>query len=203
MTTRRAVLQTLAGAAILGVRGAMNGRAAGAQTVRTIQLEAKEVTWELAPGRTVRAMAYDGRVPGPEIRAREGERLRVVFRNALAEPTTIHWHGVDVPNAMDGVPDVTQPAVRPGGTFVSEFDARPAGPRWYHTHFKEHRQMDLGLVAPLIIEPTAAEPMAYDRDVTLVLDDWATGAAPGLPATCTASRSASSPSMARGSRPPS
>jgi FtsP/CotA-like multicopper oxidase with cupredoxin domain len=128
-------------------------------------------------------MTYNGQVPGPEIRAREGERLRVVLRNSLREPTTIHWHGVDVPNAMDGVPGVTQKPAQPGETFVYEFEARPAGTRWYHTHFQEHRQMDLGLVAPLIIEPATPEPSAYDREATLVLDDWATGAGPALPST--------------------
>jgi len=149
----------------------------------TIHLEAREVTWELAPGRTVKAMAYNGRVPGPEIRVREGERVRIVLKNALREPTTIHWHGVDVPNAMDGVANLTQKPVAPGETFVYEFDARPAGTRWYHTHFREHHQMDLGLVAPLIIEPSAKEPMTYDREVTLVLDDWATGSGRPLPDT--------------------
>ena len=93
------------------------------------------MTWELAPGKTIKAMAYNGQVPGPTIRAREGERLRVVLKNSLSEPTTIHWHGLDVPNAMDGVPGLTQPAVERGGTFTYEFEARPAGTRWYHTHF--------------------------------------------------------------------
>jgi len=157
--------------------------AVAAESVRTIELEARESRWELAPGRTVRALTYNGQVPGPEIRAREGERLRIVLKNALSEPTTIHWHGVDVPNAMDGVPDVTQKAVPPGGTFIYEFDARPAGTRWYHTHFQEHRQMDLGLVAPLIIEPSTKDRVPYDREVTLVLDDWATGVAKPLPLT--------------------
>jgi FtsP/CotA-like multicopper oxidase with cupredoxin domain len=156
---------------------------AGDGSARTIALEARETTWELVPGKTIRAMTYNGQVPGPEIRAREGERLRVVLKNALAEPTTIHWHGVDVPNAMDGVPGVTQKPVQPGEAFVYEFEARPAGTRWYHTHFQEHRQMDLGLVAPLIIEPATPEPSAYDREATLVLDDWATGAGPALPST--------------------
>jgi len=128
-------------------------------------------------------MTYNGRVPGPEIRAREGERLRVVLENALGEPTTVHWHGVDVPNAMDGAPGITQEPIQPGETFVYEFEARPAGTRWYHTHLREHRQMDLGLAAPLVIEAAAPEPMAYDREVTLVLDDWATGSGPALPPT--------------------
>lgn len=169
-----------AGAALLGRRDV----AAGAdRAARTIRLEAREMTWELAPGRTVKAMAYNGRIPGPEIRVREGERVRVVLENSLSEPTTIHWHGVDVPNAMDGVPGVTQPPIAPGATFTYEFDARPAGTRWYHTHVDEHRQMDLGLGAPLIIEPAEKEPIGYDREVTLVLDDWATGTGSPIPAT--------------------
>ena len=160
-----------------------NPTASADPTVRTIHLETREVRWELAPGRTVNAMAYNGRIPGPEVRLREGERVRVVLKNSLAEPTTIHWHGVDVPNAMDGVPDVTQKAVQPGETFVYEFEARPAGTRWYHTHVQEHRQMDRGLAAPLIIEPAAPEPMAHDREVTLIFDDWATGSGLELPPT--------------------
>jgi FtsP/CotA-like multicopper oxidase with cupredoxin domain len=150
---------------------------------RTILLEARETRWELAPGRTVQAMTYDGTVPGPEIRAREGERLRIVFTNRLTEPTTIHWHGVDVPNAMDGVPGLTQEPVEPGGTFVYEFEAHPAGTRWYHTHFASVRQLDLGLAAPLIIEPAGGERRAADREHTLVFDDWETGAGPEVPDT--------------------
>jgi FtsP/CotA-like multicopper oxidase with cupredoxin domain len=104
----------------------------------------------------------------------------LTFKNSLHEATTVHWHGVDVPNAMDGVPDVTQKRIQPGETFAYEFEARPAGTRWYHTHFNEHRQMDLGLAAPLIIEPSAPDVIRFDRDVTLVLDDWVTGAAQAL-----------------------
>ena len=189
--SRRDFLLTLAGlgtgAAAASVGTHLIGRrdiaSAGNDGSRTIHLEAREVSWELAPGKTVKAMAYNGQVPGPEIRAREGERLRITLKNSLAEPTTIHWHGLDVPNAMDGVPGLTQEPVQPGETFTYEFEARPAGTRWYHTHFDEHRQMDLGLAAPLIIEPAAAEPMAYDREVTLVLDDWATGTGRPVPAT--------------------
>jgi FtsP/CotA-like multicopper oxidase with cupredoxin domain len=187
MTTRRQVLATAArlglGAAGLGALVSRPHDSAGASAPRTIHLEAREVKWELAPGKTVKAMAYNGQVPGPEIRAREGERLRVIVKNSLAEPTTIHWHGVDVPNGMDGVPGVTQDPVQPGATFTYEFEARPAGTRWYHTHFDEHRQMDLGLAAPLIIEPNGKEPLAHDRELTVVLDDWATGTGRPLPST--------------------
>jgi FtsP/CotA-like multicopper oxidase with cupredoxin domain len=194
MRTRRQFLYLVgaAGAGTIGPTAALSRfRAATSPAVatasaaepRTVQLEARRVRWELAPGRTVSALAYNGEVPGPAIRAREGERLRIVFKNGLDEPTTIHWHGVDVPNSMDGVPDITQKAVAAGDSFVYEFEARPAGTRWYHTHFQEHKQMDLGLTAPLIIEPTAPEPMSYDREVTLVLDDWVSGSGPALPPT--------------------
>lgn len=178
------------GVGALGVigSGGLRGPAAvaGAEAAprgREIVLETRELEWELAPGKRITALAYNGRVPGPEIRVKEGERVRVVLKNALAEPTTIHWHGVDVPNAMDGVPGITQKPVPPGGTFIYEFEARPAGTRWYHTHFQEHRQMDLGLVAPLVIDPAGTEPFPFDREYTLVLDDWATGTGPALPST--------------------
>jgi FtsP/CotA-like multicopper oxidase with cupredoxin domain len=151
--------------------------------VREIHLEAREVRWELAPGKVIKGMAYTGQIPGPELRLTEGERVRIVLRNSLPEPTTIHWHGVDVPNSMDGVPGITQKPVAPGQTFVYEFEARPTGTRWYHTHFQEHRQLDLGLYAPLIIEPAGPDPFPFDREYTLVLDDWATGTGRPLPST--------------------
>ncbi|MBI2461846.1 MAG: multicopper oxidase family protein [Candidatus Rokubacteria bacterium] len=155
----------------------------GTGGIREIHLEAREVTWELAPGKRIKAMAYNGRIPGPELRLKEGERVRIILKNLLSEPTTIHWHGVDVPNPMDGVPGVTQEPVQPGQTFVYEFEALPSGTRWYHTHFEEHRQLDLGLYAPLIIEPAEPDPFPFDREHTLVLDDWATGTGRPLPST--------------------
>jgi FtsP/CotA-like multicopper oxidase with cupredoxin domain len=158
-------------------------RREGAGSVREIHLETRELRWELAPGKVIKAMAYNGQIPGPEIRVRKGERVRVVLTNALREPTTIHWHGVDVPNRMDGVPGITQPPVQPGETFVYEFEARPAGTRWYHTHFASVKQLDLGLYAPLIIEPAQPDPLPFDREYTLVLDDWATGVGKPLPST--------------------
>lgn len=116
-TTRAGVAAVGAG---LGLPSSSRPADAGPGEPRTIHLEAREVTWELRSGRTVRAMTYNGQVPGPEIRAREGERLRVILRNSLAEPTAIHWHGVDVPNATDGVSGVTQKPVQPGETFIGQ-----------------------------------------------------------------------------------
>ena len=190
MFTRREFLELsgrtgLAAALALGGRAliAAPSHAAASQSVprgttggiREIHLETREIDWELAPGKRVKAMAYNGRIPGPEIRLKEGERARIVLRNMLREPTTIHWHGVDVPARMDGVPEISQAPVAPGGTFVYEFEARPSGTRWYHTHAQEHRQLDLGLYAPLVIEPMRPHPFPFDREYTVVLDDWVTG----------------------------
>jgi FtsP/CotA-like multicopper oxidase with cupredoxin domain len=175
-----AVALSLGGGALRSREGVAQPATSG---VREIRLEARDVPWELAPGKVIRALAYNGQVPGPEIRVREGERVRVVLTNALAEPTTIHWHGLDVPNGMDGVPGVTQEPVQPGEAFVYEFEARPAGTRWYHTHAAEHTQLDLGLAGPFIIEPGRPEPVPFDREHTLVLDDWATGTGRPVPST--------------------
>lgn len=92
---------------------------------------------------------------------------------------------------MDGVPGITQDPVQPGETFSYEFEARPAGTRWYHTHFQEHRQLDLGLAGPLIIEPVGSEPFAVDREYTLVLDEWATGSGPPVRSTAEGTAGAS------------
>lgn len=114
--------------------------------------------------------SYNGRVPGPEIRVRQGERVRIAVENGLAEETTVHWHGVRVPNAMDGVPHLTQKPIAPGETFVYEFEATDAGTYWYHPHQRSFEQVGRGLYGPLIIEEP--EPISVDRDVTWVLEDW-------------------------------
>jgi FtsP/CotA-like multicopper oxidase with cupredoxin domain len=114
--------------------------------------------------------AYNETVPGPEIRVRQGETVRVTARNGLDQPTTVHWHGVRLPNAMDGVPDVTQKAIPPGGEFTYEFEAIDAGSFWYHPHFNSPEQQGRGLSGPLIVEES--DPIAVDRDITWVIDDW-------------------------------
>lgn len=114
--------------------------------------------------------AYDGKVPGPEIRIRQGDTLRVDVTNGLSEPTTVHWHGLRLPNAMDGVPDLTQPPIKPGENFTYEFDAIDAGTFWYHPHVRSSEQVGRGLYGPLIIEEP--NPPKVDRDVTWVIDDW-------------------------------
>lgn len=171
-----AALVTAAGVAWLAM-----GVAAPAGEVKTFTLTATVVPWEIRPGQVVTAWAYNGRVPGPELRVTEGDRVRVVFKNELPVATSVHWHGVDVPFGMDGVPGLTQRAVQPGETFTYEFVASPAGTRFYHTHgsgeLDEALQMDLGLYGAFIIEPRRREA-GYDREYTVILSEWDTLAAP-------------------------
>ncbi len=101
---------------------------------------------------------------------RQGERLRVVVENRLGEETTVHWHGLRVPNPMDGVPDLTQPPIAPGDEFIYEFDAPDAGTYWYHPHQRSFEQVGRGLYGPLIVEER--QPIKVDREITWVLDDW-------------------------------
>ena len=113
---------------------------------------------------------FNGTVPGPEIRLRQGDRLRVTVENQLTEDTTVHHHGIRLPNAMDGVPHLTQKPIAPSETFVYEFDVPDAGTYWYHPHINSAEQVGRGLSGPLIVEERA--PIDVDRDVVWVLSDW-------------------------------
>ena len=113
---------------------------------------------------------YGGSVPGPEIRLRQGERLQVTVENRLPQDTTVHWHGLRIPNAMDGAPDVTQPPIQPEDSFTYQFAPPDAGTFWYHPHAHSAEQVGRGLMGPLIIEEP--EPLLVDRDVVWVLDDF-------------------------------
>lgn len=115
---------------------------------------------------------YNGLVPGPEIRVRQGDRLRVLLENRLPEDTTIHWHGLRVPNAMDGVPRLTQDPVRPGEIFAYEFDVLDAGTFWYHPHQRGFEQVGRGLYGALVVEERESAALRVDREVTWVLGDW-------------------------------
>jgi len=113
---------------------------------------------------------YDGSVPGPDIRLRQGEPLRVGVENRLAQDTTVHWHGLRIPNAMDGAPYVTQPPIRPEESFTYEFTPPDAGTFWYHPHAHSAEQVGRGLMGALIIEEP--QPPPVDRDVVWVLGDF-------------------------------
>jgi FtsP/CotA-like multicopper oxidase with cupredoxin domain len=115
--------------------------------------------------------SYNGAVPGPELRFKQGERLRIEVENALGVDTTVHWHGVRVPNAMDGVPQLTQAPIKAkGGRFTYEFELRDAGTYWYHPHLGSPEQVGRGLYGPLIVDE--ARPPDVDRDVVWMLGDW-------------------------------
>lgn len=134
-----------------------------------INLTAKLADVPIA-GTTVRAWTYDGGIPGPLIRARVNDRLIVHFKNELPEPTTVHWHGVRVPIEMDGVPDISQPAVKQGETFTYDFVLRDAGLYWYHPHYMSNAQVGFGLYGALLVEDPDDGVNVGDQ-LTLVLSD--------------------------------
>ncbi|MEJ7931340.1 multicopper oxidase family protein [Ramlibacter sp. AN1015] len=178
--TRRQWLGATLGAAVLPGGSALAARGDGRQAVRELRLVAAPVQHALrGPAHPpITAWAYNGSVPGPLLRARQGERLRVVLDNRLPQDTTVHWHGLRVPNAMDGVPHVTQQPVRPGDSFVYEFDLPDAGTYWYHSHFRGSEQLERGLHGALVVEE--AQPLRVDREVVWVLDDWRLGPDGGI-----------------------
>ncbi|HLT47258.1 MAG TPA: multicopper oxidase family protein [Rubricoccaceae bacterium] len=147
------------------------------RSVVRVDLEAGELDWTYAPGKSVRAWGYNGRVPGPTIEGRVGDVLEVRFTNRLPEPTNIHWHGLRVPAAMDGTEAVQRP-VEPGGTFVYRFRLPDAGTFWYHPHYNETVQLEKGLYGALVVRDDD-EPV-LDRERVLVLDDLRLGKEGGV-----------------------
>ena len=135
-----------------------------------VDLTARVADVAVAPDKTVRAWTYDGRLPGPLIRAHVGDRVIVHLTNNLPRPTTIHWHGVRVPIEMDGVPDVSQPEVVTGGTFTYDFVARDAGLYWYHPHVLSAAQVGFGLYGALLVEDPD-DGVGVADELTLVLSD--------------------------------
>jgi FtsP/CotA-like multicopper oxidase with cupredoxin domain len=116
--------------------GAYPSEASPNGVVHEVQLVAAPAQVALFDGRPFDVWAYNAQVPGPTLRVRLGESIRVLFTNRLPQATTIHWHGVRVPNSMDGVPGVTQLPVEPGQTFVYEFTPKDAGTFWFHPHLR-------------------------------------------------------------------
>lgn len=141
--------------------------------VKVFELTADEIKWEVSPGEFKEAWAYNGMVPGPQIRVELGDRVRIVLHNKLAEPTTIHSHGMTVPADMDGVPGISQDAVLPGESFSYEFTIRNTGSNMYHSHFGAQKQVPMGLLGAMIV-PDPDDPQV-DQDVTMVLNDGPLG----------------------------
>jgi FtsP/CotA-like multicopper oxidase with cupredoxin domain len=140
--------------------------------VKVFEVTASEVEWEVTAGNKVKGMGYNNAVPGPEIRVTEGDKVRIVLTNNLKESTAIHFHGVLLPNEADGVPFITQPAVKPGQTFNYEFTAKNPGSHMYHSHLNAAAQVTAGLLGAFVIEPKdKSKDPAFDSEYTFILND--------------------------------
>ncbi len=140
--------------------------------VKVFHLIAEPVKREFAPGMIVNCWGYNGQTPGPTIEAVEGDRVRLFVTNKLSEHTTIHWHGVLLPNGMDGVGGLTQSQIKPGETYVYEFTLRQHGTQMYHPHADEMVQMAMGMEGFFIIHPKEPEQPRIDRDFCIFLQEW-------------------------------
>ncbi len=144
--------------------------------VKVYDITAEEIQWEVEPGRKAKAWAYNHQVPGPQIRVREGDRVRVNLTNKLPESTAIHFHGLELPNDQDGVPFITQPPVKPGERYTYEFTVPNAGSHMYHSHHNAAVQVGMGLLGAFIVEPRQRRAsQRADVDYVMVLNDGSHG----------------------------
>jgi FtsP/CotA-like multicopper oxidase with cupredoxin domain len=141
--------------------------------VKEFHLVAEEVEHEFAPGSVATCWGYNGSTPGPTIEAVEGDRVRILVTNRLKEHTSIHWHGILLPNGMDGVSGLNQPHIEPGETFAYEFTLKQHGSHMYHPHSDEVVQLAVGMMGMFIIHPKNGESVAIDRDYCFLLHNWA------------------------------
>ncbi len=152
-----------------------NGSTLPWKTVRGVKvghLIAGAFEHEFAPGLKVEAWGYNGSTPGPTIEAIEGDRLRIYVTNRLPEPTAVHWHGLVIPNGMDGVAGLNQKPIPTGETFVYEFTVREPGTFMYHPHFDEMTQIAFGMVGMFIVHPKQPRGPKVDRDFVLMTHEW-------------------------------
>src|SRR6185312_3644065 len=133
---------------------------------------AEEVRREIAPGMTARLWGYNGQTPGPTIEVVEGDKVRIFVTNKLPEHTTIHWHGMLLPNGMDGVGGLTQPHIPTGKTFVYEFEIKGSGTFMYHPHSDEMVQMAMGLMGSLVVHPKDPQFRRVDRDFVFIMSSY-------------------------------
>lgn len=140
--------------------------------VKVFHLVAEPVRHEFQPGLTAECWGYNGRVHGPTIEAVEGDRVRIYVTNRLPEPTTVHWHGMLLPNGMDGVGGLTQKAIAPGETFKYEFVLVAPGTYMYHPHHDEQVQMQLGMMGLFVVHPKRPAGAPVDRDYAILLSEW-------------------------------
>ena len=140
--------------------------------VKIFDLTSDEVDWEVSPGKVEKGRGFNGMIPGPTLRATEGDTVRINLKNNLTESTSIHWHGILVPNKQDGVPYVTQEPIKPGETYTYEFTLRNSGSHMYHSHHNSADQVNRGLLGAFVIEPKdKASYPKYDREYILIMND--------------------------------
>jgi FtsP/CotA-like multicopper oxidase with cupredoxin domain len=139
---------------------------------KEFRLVAEPVKREFAPGMIVDCWGYNGETPGPTIEAVEGDRIRIFVTNKLPEATSVHWHGMLLPNGMDGVAGLNQPHIEPGETYVYEFTLRQSGTLLYHPHSDEMVQMALGMMGFFIVHPKTPAGPRVDRDFAILLQEW-------------------------------
>jgi FtsP/CotA-like multicopper oxidase with cupredoxin domain len=164
-------------------------------TTKVFALSASNVQWEVSKGQLVEAMAFNGQIPGPQIDVAYGDHIRVVVENQLDQPTVVHFHGMTVPNAQDGVPFITQDPIMPGQVWTYEFTVKdPPGMYVYHSHFNSTEQVGAGLYGALMVQPesgnwpypalsvddhtgatTVGAPVNVDDETTLFLGDGPLG----------------------------
>jgi FtsP/CotA-like multicopper oxidase with cupredoxin domain len=139
--------------------------------VKFFHLIAEPVKRELMPGRMIDAWGYNGTCPGPTIEVNQGDRVRIVLDNHLPEPTTMHWHGLEIPNQMDGMPYISQKPIAPGGRFVYEFELHQNGTFFYHSHGAMQEMM--GMLGMFVLHPQHAYVPKVDYDFGILLQEWA------------------------------
>jgi len=157
----------------LGARGARVLSPRLENGVKVFDLETSVIRWTILPGVTVDGYAFNGQIPGPTLRLRQGDRVRINVRNRLPESTTVHWHGLILPNVMDGAAHVTQDPIEKGGLYHYEFTVTQYGTYLYHSHDHVDRQQALGLYGAMIIDPLVPDPsVEADHDSMVLLQEW-------------------------------
>jgi FtsP/CotA-like multicopper oxidase with cupredoxin domain len=139
--------------------------------VKVFDIRVEHVRTELIPGRAMDGWGFNGTIPGPTIQVTEGDRVRLNVENHLPEPFSMHWHGLEIPNEMDGMPGISQEAIQPGARFVYEFTLKQNGTFFYHSHMAMQEMM--GLIGLFIIHPRRAHTPRVDRDFGIILQEWA------------------------------
>ena len=167
---RRAFLQHLLGLSALAAFPGCTQLRIQNETGFDYVLVAQPAEVELMPGKHSNALTYNGHAPASVLKAKQGERLRIKLINRLNQATTIHWHGIRLPNDMDGVPYLTQPPVQPGESFIYDFIVPDAGTFWFHSHINSLEQLSKGMVGLLIVEEQ--QPQNFDADIPLALKKW-------------------------------